>query len=60
VYRTGDIRAGTGEIRTGTGDVRGGGGPTGGVYGGRRDSAVAGDGGWLDADDDPRGYGRRR
>jgi hypothetical protein len=60
VYRTGDIRAGTGEIRTGTGEVRGGGGPPGGVYGGRRDSAVAGDDGWLDADDDPRGYGRRR
>jgi len=59
VYRTGDIRGGTGEIRTGTGDMRGG-GPTGGVYGGRRDSAVAGDGGRLDADGDQRGYDRRR
>jgi hypothetical protein len=50
VYRTSDIR-------TGTGDGRAGGAPSGAVYG-RREPAVA-DSGWPDADDEPRGYGRR-
>jgi hypothetical protein len=54
--RTGSIYR-TGDIRTGTGDVRAGGGSTGAVYG-RREPAVA-DSGWLDGDEDPRGYGRR-